>query len=59
MIPLGVEHPLKRLRGEGRSKNVITFSDKGLATVHNPNNDAVVMSMMVVKHDVKRILADS
>lgn len=46
----------KRPRGEGRSENVIFFFDKDLVGVHNPNNDTIVVSMIIAKYDVKKIL---
>lgn len=50
---------LKRLRGEGRDENIIFFSDKDLVRVYNPNNDPIIVSLMIAKHPIKRIIVDS
>lgn len=58
MISWIVECSSKRLRGEVRDENVIFFSDKDLVKIHIPNNDPIVVSMMIAKHSIKKILVD-
>ena len=38
--------------------NVIIFSDKDLARLQNPHNDALVVTLRVKNFDIKRILID-
>lgn len=37
----------------------VTFSNEDIKEVQTPYNDAVVVSIMVAKHDIKRILVDN
>lgn len=39
--------------------NVISVSIKDLVGIQNPHYDIVVMTMMITKHDVIRILVNS
>ncbi|XP_028085152.1 uncharacterized protein LOC114286223 [Camellia sinensis] len=39
-----------------KAKTVITFSDRGLARVYSPHNDALVITLHVNNLDIKRIL---
>lgn len=59
MISYGIECTSKSPRGEGREDNVIPFSTRDLVGVHDPNNDNVIMSMMIAKNNIKGILVNS
>ena len=59
IISWGVGGGSKRLRGEEGVDSVISFFEKDLEGVDNPNNDSVIISMTIAKHLVKRILVDS
>lgn len=38
---------------------IISFSNKDLARIYNPNNNSIIVSVMIAKPPVKRILVDS
>ncbi|XP_028122182.1 uncharacterized protein LOC114319374 [Camellia sinensis] len=45
-------------KGKIEATNVISFSDKDLARLHCPHNDALVVTLRVKNFDIKRILID-
>lgn len=59
MISCEVEHILKRLREESQEENILPFFDRNPLGVHNSNNDAIIVFMMIAKHDTRKILGDS
>lgn len=59
MISWGPKSYTKKMSRERREEHVIHFSDWDLVGFHNPNNNAVVMSITMTKHDIKKILVDS
>ena len=50
-------HPTIK-NGRTEATNVISFSDKDLARIYCPHNDALVVTLCVKNFDVKRILID-
>lgn len=59
MISWRAECSSKRLRVKRRDENIISFSNRDLVRVHNPNNDPIIVSMIIGKYPIKRILIDS
>ncbi|XP_028090679.1 uncharacterized protein LOC114290870 [Camellia sinensis] len=53
---LGAQSAIKK--GKTKATNVISFSDKDLARLHCPYNDALVVNLRVKNFEVKRILID-
>lgn len=47
---------LKKLRGEEKNQNVISFSNKDLIEVYNFNNDLIIVSMTIANPPIRRIL---
>mgnify|MGYP003703429373 CR=1 FL=1 len=45
-------------KGKTEATNVISFSDKDLARLHCPHNDALVVTLHVKNFDIKRIMID-
>ncbi|XP_028052739.1 uncharacterized protein LOC114257166 [Camellia sinensis] len=45
-------------KGKTEATNVISFSDKDLARIHCPHNDALVVILRVKNYDIKQILID-
>lgn len=39
--------------------NIISFSNRDLIGIRNPHNDTLVVSMIIAKYDIKRILVNS
>ena len=44
---------------EGSFSNVISFNDNDFEGIQNPHNEAIIVSMMVAKHNVRRVLIDN
>ena len=42
-----------------RTKDVISFSENDVKMIQTPHNDAVIVSMMIVNYDIKRVLVDN
>lgn len=40
-------------------ENVISFFNKVLVGVQTPYNDAIIISMIITKHNVKKVLVDN
>lgn len=45
-------------RGKTKATNVLSFSDRDLARLHCPHNDALVVTLRVKNFNIKRILID-
>lgn len=56
---MGGELTSKRPRGGERDDDVIPFTDSDVVGVYNPNNDAIIIDMMILKYPVKKIIVDS
>lgn len=54
----GIERTSKRPKGEGNNDYAIPFFSKELVGVHNPNDDAVILAMIIAKHHIQRTLVD-
>lgn len=60
MISWRAEHISKRPLEEGAEDYIIPFSNRDLVGIYNPNNDdAIIVSMMIAKDNVKKILVES
>ncbi|XP_028098557.1 uncharacterized protein LOC114298216 [Camellia sinensis] len=53
---LSVQPTVKK--GKTEAKNVILFSDKDIARLQNPHNDALVVTLHIKNFDIKQILID-
>ena len=42
-----------------RIENIIFFSENDVKEIQTPHNDAVIISMMIAKYDVKKVLVDN
>ena len=42
-----------------RIEDVISFSENDVKMIQTPHNDAVIVSMMIVNYDIKRVLVDN
>ena len=62
MISWGAGQASKRPKKDPSTRpqtDVISFSGEDLLEIQNPKDDAVVVSMTIAKHPVKKILVDS